>query len=115
MEATTISDNVLMQAQEVIDEALKDPRISRKDRAVLEVQNYFLMFLKHDHRKVSEMYEHYVAERTRREKKEKDDEWLRKQVFGTATVAFIMLIINGVLFMLSTLPIIREIISMISP
>src|SRR5512139_245405 len=111
----TISDNILRQAQETVDEALRNPNISKSDRAVLEVQNLFLMFLKNDHRKVVVMYDKYIDDQKNQEQHKKDEEWLRKNLYGAAIATVVMLVFNGIIFLISTLPIVKEIIRASQP
>lgn len=64
---TNISDNILAQAQKTITDALASKGLSKIDRAVLETQNYFLMFLRDDHSKIKEMYPFYQSAKRREE------------------------------------------------
>jgi len=111
----TISDNVLRQAQEAIDEALKNENLPKRDRVMLEVQNYFLMFLKNDHRKVNEMYDQYVKDKEAKALRKESEKWMNRLVVGTAVTAIVMLFINGILFMFSTSPLMQAIINASQP
>lgn len=53
---TSISDEVLLKAQEDIDKLLKSKRLTSSERVQMEIQSYFLMFLVNDHKKISHMY-----------------------------------------------------------
>jgi hypothetical protein len=53
---TSISDEVLLKAQEDINGLLKNKRLTAPERVQLEIQSYFLMFLVNDHKKISAMY-----------------------------------------------------------
>ena len=105
----SISDDILREAQEAIDKALLTPDLPPDRRAVLEVQNYFLMFLRNDHKKIETVYKYYTEEKEQKEKNAKADEWMRRTVYGAAIVALVMLFINGVVFWVSTTPIIQAI------
>ena len=111
----TISDNVLRQLQESIDEELRSDNLPKRDRVMLEVQNYFLMFLKNDHRKVTEMYDQYIKDKETRETRKETDKWMNRLVIGTAVTAIVMLFINGILFMFSTSPLMQAIIQASQP
>lgn len=108
---TSISDDILKQAQERIDQALENPNLSAANRAMLEVQNYFLMFLKTDHRKIGEMYPYFVKQKER----EENDRRTRQLVTGTAIAAIVMLFVNGLVFWASTTPIIQAILKASKP
>lgn len=106
----SITDNVLKQAQDTIDSALQSKALNKSDRAILEVQNYFLMFLRDDHKKVTEMYPYFISETREKEKRREEDKWFRRQVFGTAIAAFVMLLFNGFLFLVSTIPFVKALV-----
>ena len=63
-----ISDDLLDNQNAKIEGLLKTKGISKVDRVVLETQQYFLMFLRSDHKKVIEMYPYYVEEKKKRER-----------------------------------------------
>jgi hypothetical protein len=63
-----ISDDLLDNQNNKIDVLLKSRAISKVDRVVLETQQYFLMFLRSDHKKIVEMYPYYVEEKKKRER-----------------------------------------------
>jgi hypothetical protein len=111
----TISDNVLRQLQESIDEELRNENLSKRDRVMLEVQNYFLMFLKNDHRKVTEMYDQFTKDREARTTRKESEKWMNRLVIGTAVTAVVMLFINGILFLFSTSPLMQMIIEASKP
>ena len=62
-----ISEEILSKAGEYIQELLKNKRLSQHDRAQLEVQSYFLMFLIADHEKLSQIYPFYKEQLKRRD------------------------------------------------
>lgn len=110
-DSNSISDDILRDAQEAIDDALKDKGLERRDRVVLEVQNYFLMFLRNDHRKVMEMYPYFVKAKER----EENERRMRALVIGTSVAAVVMLFINGIIFWISTTPIVQAILKASQP
>jgi len=63
-----ISDDLLDNQNQKIEGLLKSKSVSKVDRVVLETQQYFLMFLRSDHKKVIEMYPYYVEEKKKRER-----------------------------------------------
>ena len=63
---TTISDEVLLRAQEDIDRLLKSKRLTSSERIQMEIQSYFLMFLVNDHKKITKMYP-WMQEQQRKE------------------------------------------------
>jgi len=67
---TSISDEVLLKAQEDIDKLLKSKRLTSSERVQMEIQSYFLMFLVNDHKKISRMYP-WVQEQQRKEEARK--------------------------------------------
>jgi hypothetical protein len=72
-----ISDEILKQAEEYIKELLKNKRLKTSERAQLEIQSYFLMFLATDHDKISKMYPFFKKQAERQ--KRWDDGWSRLQ------------------------------------
>ena len=67
---TSISDEVLLRAQEDIDKLLKSKRLTSSERVQMEIQSYFLMFLVNDHKKISRMYP-WIQEQQRKEEARK--------------------------------------------
>jgi len=67
---TSISDEVLLKAQEDIDKLLKSKRLTSSERVQMEIQSYFLMFLVNDHKKISRMYP-WMLEQQRKEEARK--------------------------------------------
>lgn len=111
----TISDNILEQAQDAINAALQTPNLPPDRRAVLEVQNYFLMFLRNDHKKITEVYADYLANKQKRAREAEDEKWTRRTIYGTALAALVMLFINGFIFWISTTPLIQAILESAIP
>ena len=107
----TISDDILKQAQDAINTALLTPNLPADRRAVLEVQSYFLMFLREDHQKVKELYVYYITEKQARQKQDDNERWTRRTIYGAAMAALVMLFINGMIFWISTTPLIQAIIT----
>jgi hypothetical protein len=65
---TSISDEILQQAETFIKELLKNKRLRQTERAQLEIQSYFLMFLVHNHQRMSEVYPFYKKQKEAQEK-----------------------------------------------
>lgn len=63
---TSISDEVLLKAQEDIEKLLKSKRLTSSERVQMEIQSYFLMFLVNDHKKIARMYP-WILEQQRKE------------------------------------------------
>jgi len=55
------------------------------------------------------------AEKKLKEQKEEDERWSRRVVFGTALAALTMLLLNGLVFLFSTIPLINKMIEAAQP
>lgn len=71
-ELSSISDEILQQAQEYIQELLKNKRLKPTEKAQLEIQSYFWMFMVHNHQRLNEIYPYYKRQK---EKQERWDRW----------------------------------------
>ncbi len=109
--SNSIADDLLDQAQKKIDDAFRQKGLAKTDRAVLEVQNSVLMFLRDDHKKTNEMYPYYKEMSKRNQRAEK----LFAIAASTALAALAMLVLNGILFLLSTTPLMQAIIQSSQP
>ncbi len=74
-EISSISDEILQQAQTYIQELLKSKRLKPTERAQLEIQGYFWMFLVQNHQKMNEIYPYYIRQK---ERQERWDKWWEK-------------------------------------
>ena len=63
-----ISDDLLESANTKIDTLLKKKGIPQTERVMLETQQYFLMFLRSDHKKINEMYPVYIEQKKKNER-----------------------------------------------
>lgn len=68
VERDGISDDLLNSANARIDELLNNKRLPKTERVMLETQQYFLMFLRSDHKKINEMYPVYMEQRKKNER-----------------------------------------------
>jgi len=71
-----------------IEIALKDPKLRKTDRAILEIQQLFILYLKSDHEKLADIYpfsKKQMEKAATADKDDKDDRiFLRRQFYGAA-------------------------------
>ena len=66
-------------------------------------------------KRVGEIERDRANELSKRKKREDDEQWIRRTLFGAAMVAITMLVINGLIFLFSTIPLINKMIEAAQP
>lgn len=83
MDDNGMTDKILSNAQDDIRDMLKDDELSHKDKKILDVLGFVLTFIISDRQ----------AERGKRD-------WYFKVIMGAALSTIVMLVVNGIVFVL---------------
>lgn len=104
MAETTISDEILQKAQADIKELLNDETLSRPERAQLEIQSYFLMFLVTDHKRITKIYPWVISQQEKEKNRRAWWDRLQWVVIPFAVTAILAFLGQAFIFWIKIVP-----------